>query len=97
MKKQPGRYLTFYYKFMDRGVIPNFGLCNVFDNGLDNDLFELLKPTPEDKAEIISEGLSTSAWGSGLPTPSDVDGLLTKFTPLRQNIVLLMAALNNEL
>jgi hypothetical protein len=83
------KYLDFYKKYTDVGILPKMGLCSCFPN--DNIL------------SLFSNGSNLTGygfWGNG--------GEYTKgktsdyhwqrdFTPLRQNIVLLMAAMAGEL
>ena len=72
------------------------------NNGLCNEnlpLVSYLKPTLEDKEALEQEGISTTYWGSGLSDQLFFQGdrLETEFTPLRQTIVLFLAAMNEEL
>lgn len=91
MKKK--KYLPLYEKWMKSGKLPEDGLCNLFVN---DPLFELIDPG------------WCGYWGYdgfdsyyGDPYYDDHCGSMNEvwydFTPLRQNIVLLMAALNGEL
>lgn len=90
MKKK--KYLPIYYKWMKRQRMEECsGLCDLFDYG-DYDEFDLLKPTDSDIDRLIADGYSSFCWGSG-----QKQDMFFVFTPLRQNIVLLMAAMNNEL
>jgi len=103
MKKK--KYLPLYYKWMEAGRMlaghnrETSGLCDYFKdlhNGNECDeLFELMKPTEEDFEELKREGKSCYTWASELPF--GIKGEFYTFTPLRQNIVLLMAAMNGEL
>lgn len=89
MKKQ--KYLPLYEFLVERGSLTEkHGLCNeLFVHGLDwkevNDIFH--PPIHIDKLHYHFY------WGSG----SLQYQRLGEFTPLRQNILLLMAALNGEL
>ena len=103
MKKNK-RHLGFYNTFMRDGKLPCNGLCGCADAAyVDNVLLLLLSPTDEDMEDLRLEGKYTGYWGSdyyinpGLITTSEYAGLATDFTPLRQNVVLFMAAINNEL
>lgn len=91
------KYLKLYKEWAAKGEIPlvsgkgyNGGLCAIF--GKDKQ-FKLLKPLTEDELE------TRPIWGYwGCDGYSlGVFELSVEFTPLRQNIVLLMAALNGEL
>jgi hypothetical protein len=93
MKKNKPHYLKLYYKWMETGLPHGRGLCMEFyNNPFAADLLEDLTPTEKDFNKLERLGLNQNHWGS-----DDARGLYGIFTPLRQNIVLLMAALNNEL
>lgn len=63
------------------------GLCSIFSET------ELFEPTKEDCWEYRVE-----TWGYwGVDFPSSVINCQTSFGPTRQNIVLLLAAINGEL
>lgn len=91
-------YLNFYFQCKLTGYIPyqeafgcSGGLCGLFG---DDEFFNLLEPH--------SDELETTAhWGYWGCDGMDIDDCKVNrdiiFTPLRQNIVLLMAALNDEL
>ena len=70
------------------------GLCNAANwkkiNG--KMLKRYFKPTYEESCQLSREGKSSVFWGSG--SGCEKIGI---FTPLRQTIVLLMAAINEEL
>lgn len=94
MKKEK-KYLKLYEEWIKQGRIPYVnakrtegGLCSVFE---DNELFELCKPDNDyDNAD--------GYWGFTEDQDGhDLQDLMTIFTPLRQNIVLFLAAMNDEL
>lgn len=89
MKKK--KYLPFYYEWIKTGKMSDDGLCYIFGQDY---LFKLFIPNPEEELELERNLLPTIFWGKGT-----IDGLYNGggFSPLRQNIVLLMAAMNNEL
>ena len=91
MKKKP--YLVKYEKWMREGELPDNGLCNSIDFlSQEKKIFRLFVPTEKDLLELEAEGKSGIYWGS--------DGILNSeyvLTPLRQTIVLLCAAVNDEL
>jgi hypothetical protein len=93
MKK---KYMKFYKECVESNRLPNgaSGLCESLKSA-DSELFSLLTPTQDDSFDLIHEGKSATFWGSYLPR--DHPKCTKYFTPLRQNIVLLLAALNNEL
>lgn len=90
------KYLPLYYRWLKAGRIPERtcngntgGLCGLFDK---DPLFQLLKP--------IGHELETrTIWGYwGLDGEGHIEiHQSTPFGPLRQNIVLFMAAMNGEL
>lgn len=65
-------------------------LCSVF-NGADP-IFRLVCPTNSDLVELDSERLPICYWGRG-----GWSWGVFEYSPLRQNLVLLMCAMNNEL
>lgn len=91
------KYLPIYQEWIEAGqMLPvigapcpeTSGLCDAFKF---DENFLLMEPTSYDLHQIELEGLNTFAWAS-----DDSDYLWYKFTPLRQNIVLLMAAMNGQ-
>ena len=90
-----GKHLDFYYNCLLHGKMQTDGLCVASDEGLiDLEIFNLISPTDAEEDYLYEEGYSKLYWGAGLP------GKLwgqNQFTPLRQTIVLFMAAMNNEL
>lgn len=86
------KYLTLYYEWMKTGRLPGgCGLCAEFYNALDyddyQDFIKYIHPQGEDWYAINF----AEYWGSGICDPQ-----LGKFTPLRQTILLFMAAMNGE-
>lgn len=87
------KYLPLYYKWMDAKRMPEAGMCNCMDNK--DQMFILFKPTSKERDRLDKSGFCPVFWASGLLANSD--GEFTSFTPLRQTIVLFLAAMNNEL
>ena len=92
MKKK--KYLPLYKKWMKQGRIPHKskygcdgGLCSIFGN---DKKFQLLHPT-------MDELEYRRIWGYWGLDENYGDLHINSFAPLRQTIVLLMAAMNNEL
>lgn len=91
-----GRYLKFYEDCMKTGLVPGKnGLCQNFEISINihakkvyDKNFALFTPTTE---EIIGMRL-TDYWAD-----ENCADCGENFGPIRQNIVLLMAAMNNEL
>lgn len=97
MKKTP--VLDFYKKCLKDGDLGNmrnypdmksFGLCASFVGGIEE--FDLLEPTFNDSSTTIRKNHCLAYWASNSVKP-----LHRQFTPLRQNIVLFIAAMRNEL
>lgn len=94
------KYLEFYKSCMATGKLPDWGLCCSLEGRAK--LFEDLFPDPE---EDERDNFTNSFWGyNGEPIQTDklngswVDSEYARsFTPLRQTIVLLLAAINGEL
>jgi hypothetical protein len=94
--KKSSKHLDFYLKAIKDEQMPYFGLCLCASNNLINyETFERFIPTPENEEKLKKEDLNLTYWGSGLSTNDH--NRLYAFTPLRQTIVLFMAAINNEL
>ncbi len=84
------KFIEFSHRRPEEAEDQQIYLCHEFK---DDKYFQFLfKPTTDKEIEQhVRDGYARYAWGESL---SDADG---KFTPLRQNIVLFMAAMNNEL
>lgn len=95
--KKPGKYLKFYYECMESGLIPDEGLCNCENFINVSEFKEIFEPEELEKSELRRSGLSSLYWGSGLPVFDDTFSKKRTFSELRQNMVLLLAAMNNEL
>ncbi len=89
MKKKKGKYLKFYNDAIKYGKMKDAGLCECFEF---DGFIVLFEPTYENKDELRDNKKSVMYWGS-----DNGNWLCYKFTPLRQTIVLFMAAMNNEL
>lgn len=91
-KKTP--YMDFYYEHMMLGSFYGEGLCGCF--GCDK--IELFKPTEQ---EYDAKNINWEAWAyDGYPTKGRdllLSDVLHGFTPLRQTIVLFLAAMHEEL
>lgn len=91
MKKK--KYLPLYKKWIISGRIPEYGLCESADDN--NELCNTFYP---------GKKLIESYWGSidiwknkKYSNLIDVDRIRFEFTPLRQTIILFMAAINDEI
>ncbi len=91
------KYLPLYEKWMRAGKLTEdrSALCDKFAYGGYPE-FDLMTPTSEDFHQLKLEGFTCYTWGSGDIRKEDEYQFFT-FTPLRQNIVLLMAAMAGEL
>lgn len=98
MKKNKPKYLSLYYEWMKNEQMGSDSLCNFFTDAECNELpqykeFTFIKPTTRDHNRNRNDpDFNWVYWGSG-----QEQALRWQFTPLRQTLVLLMAALNNEL
>lgn len=90
------KHLKFYKQCMETGELPQEstagwyfgGLCGCASVGLvSQEIFDLFLPT--------QYGYMAGYWAVG--NSEDLDVMIHGFTPLRQTIVLFMAAINNEL
>lgn len=93
------KYLPLYYKWASKGRIPHFGLCNCF-----KDCYEFHLLLPEDMNGYWAYDGEPLSADAGINMQRDIDRrIITRddarheFTPLRQTIVLFLAAMNNEL
>ena len=95
-KKNKMKHMDYHNRCMQTGeTIGGYGLCHEALCGrIDPKTLELFEPTDEDKKWLIWEGKSVGYWG--IDGPYDYM-TYDKFTPLRQTIVLFMAAMNGEL
>jgi hypothetical protein len=93
MKKK--KYLPLYYQWLEAGRLPGNGLCNSIPFGFK--AVNRFSPDPEGSIHGYCT-LQEAYWGynGGGPYPSS-SNLANDFTPLRQTILLFMAAINNEL
>lgn len=96
-----GKHLEFYKQSAADSIMFYYGLCRAADEGVINkDIFELFKPTKGDIDVLVQEKelldcTRDGFWGAGVPIGHAARN--RGFTPLRQTIVLFMAAINNEL
>lgn len=99
MKPKNKKHLTLYKQSMNTGSLPNdcAGFCdcarlNMVSQKL---LYKVMWPSDEDQMELHETDYSVAFWASGCKTtdPRRIGG----FTPLRQTILLFMAAMAGEL
>lgn len=81
------KYLELYYQWIETGRLPNAGLCNSlhFKYETTGMLNEMFRP------------VGASYWTPWAGTSKNSIDNCYAFNPLRQNIMLLMAAMNGEL
>lgn len=96
--KTKTKYLKLYYEWMKTGRITDQigaqgsgGLCNTEIQ------YEALKIFTPELGDSVVPGLMSSYWASDSTNLADIQGNGYAFGPTRQNIVLLLAAMNNEL
>jgi len=85
-----GKYLDMYNRLAESNSCP--ALCWTQEIMHDDSIFNSLRPTDQEILEHREEGYNRTYWGDR-EDKSDY----SEFTPLRQNIVLFMAAMNDEL
>ena len=97
-----GKYLDFYKKCMETGRLPRrlslYGLPTV-SNGLCHDptVGEGVLVWFSPDANLLKEKDRNEGWWGTEILYADPTGVKYKFCPLRQNIVLILAAIHNEL
>lgn len=110
-KKTKTPHLDFYMKYAQEGILPSCGLC--LSNQLDGELLDLFNPNSKEIAKLEKQEICTAYWGNAIPYPEYTygghnqidyddyyvvsDAIKKEFNEFRQNIVLFMAAMNNEL
>lgn len=93
-----GIHLDFYNHCMKTGELPFEGLCICAHRDIiSKELLDLFEPSEEEIDLLAWQQLCTTMWASGCREEDVSDECMIGFTPLRQAIVLLMAAMNNEL
>lgn len=101
------QHLDFYYKCMETGYLPEIeggGLCNCAYNEklISEEDLNLFIPSNIDFKNLSDDNSSLIYWGYEFPYLEDDNPIEDynrqyKFTPLRQTIVLLIAAIKDEL
>lgn len=91
-------HLDFYNHCMRTGEMPFEGLCICARRGIiDAELFELFKPIGGAMQELEDHKKCTVMWASDVDECDTSKECFSGFGPLRQTIVLFMAAINDEL
>lgn len=85
------KYIEFYEQCMATGKMPDSGLCFALPPELNGEILDMVKPTIEDREVLRNEGSPVNYWGN-----ESYANRLSSFTPLRQTLVLLMAAIAGE-
>ena len=89
------KYLSLYYEWLSTGLLPTGGLCQCLSEIDRQGTINLFKPKrARHNAFWGYDGKNRVLWG--IYCEFD-EAVAREFTPLRQNIVLLMAAMNGEL
>lgn len=94
-KKTP--LLDMYKEWLEAGKLPEEGLCKCIKSKAHEELLDLFNPSFNERVELAQVGFSSMFWGSGLMVSDDHFQIWYSFTPMRQTILLFMAAMNNEL
>lgn len=98
MKSKNKKHLEFHKQCMETGLIPvGFASDNTYYGGLCQSVDEGL--IDKEKFDLFSEGqYDRNYWGhEDAEISFSFHRLRSEYTPLRQTIVLLIAAMNNEL
>lgn len=88
------KYLNYYYRWMKSGKMDQCGLCVKF--GERHKFLSLFEPTDDDYATLYRNGMSCTYWASETKVVDYYHKRWYTFGPLRQTILLFMAAMNNE-
>lgn len=94
-----GKYLKFYKDCMKTGVLPKNGLCH----SIGKRAVKMFTPSSyEYWGHDNGEDPSDYYWGYAagdyeIYWPYDIDKISMSFSPMRQNVVLLLAAMAGEL
>lgn len=92
-----GKHLDFYLKCMNDGKLPHEGLCGCF-RYIDYEMLEdLFSPDENDIEGLREKGMCYTYWASEAVSDDFSEQCTMSFGPLRQTIVLFMAAINDEL
>lgn len=90
------RFIDLYYDWMKEESLPSDGLCLSIPDEL-HGVFENLCPPDEELNLLEADGFDIAFWASEKLKDDSYYECAYQFNPLRQNIVLLCAAINNEL
>jgi hypothetical protein len=92
-----GRHLDFYIKCMNDGKLPMEGLCSCY-RYIDYEMLEdLFSPDENDIKGLREKDMCYTYWASEAASDDFGEQCTRSFGPLRQTIVLFMAAINDEL
>lgn len=88
------KLIDLHKKWVKDLELPDYGLCHVFSNlpRKYEDRFLEFSPIFTERVQLRKEGKSELYWAS-----DNKNYLCYEYTPLRQTIVLLICAMNNEL
>lgn len=96
-------YLQYYFLCLESGEMYSQGLCNLRPEACP-DFHELIKPDAPywgfwgyDGRQLKDNKVGVQDRDTNEILPINRNELMYKFTPLRQNIILLLAAINGEL
>lgn len=99
-----GKYLKLYEKFEKAGRVFSVhhedaignGLCDHL--GVDHPKFRLFHPTDEDRQRLLyKKGHGSTWWASDLHWSASFSAQGSNWSNTRKNIILFLAAMNNEL
>lgn len=89
------RLIDLHKEWMEKGGFFNLGLCNALPTQKYKNTLQKFVPSKDEQEQLRYSGYCDIYWGSGLF--NNDWKRFSYYTPLRQTIVLLICAMNNEL
>jgi hypothetical protein len=90
-------FMDLYNRICQLGSLPENGLCSCIEGIEMRDILELFEPYGFERTDMFIMGYDMRYWASGLCLGDLLSERERAFTPLRQTILLLCAAINDEL
>lgn len=96
------KYLSIHKKALATGKLPDVGLCCTIPDSSDDENFKLFSTFDTLSGEQVERGGYWAYDGehsslNDFPTGTNYNTIRFKYTELRQNIILFLAAMNGEL
>lgn len=95
--KKKSTILTLYKQWSETGKLPSIGLCNSLPSDLSDEFWKLFKPNNKEMEELIISKQSLTFWGYEGSIYDPIRNIGFNFTPRRQTLMLLFAAIKGEL